>query len=99
MIGGFLEAVRYPQKSVCCCVLKQYVNKFSREVITSLILQPFLSSLLQCDVFVLHLIFTYCISSGEKGVSVKTGKPLHYKGTFFHRIIEGYVAQVCNLPF
>lgn len=44
-------------------------------------------------------VFTLCISSGEKGVSVKTGKPLHYKGTFFHRIIEGYVAQVCYLLF
>ncbi|KAL7112093.1 hypothetical protein ACP275_05G130700 [Erythranthe tilingii] len=33
------------------------------------------------------------LCTGEKGVSVKTGKPLHYKGTFFHRIIKGYLAQ------
>ncbi|KAK4401132.1 Peptidyl-prolyl cis-trans isomerase CYP95 [Sesamum angolense] len=33
------------------------------------------------------------LCTGEKGVSLKTGKPLHYKGTFFHRIIKGYVAQ------
>ncbi|KAK6782530.1 hypothetical protein RDI58_020326 [Solanum bulbocastanum] len=30
---------------------------------------------------------------GEKGVSSKTGKPLHYKGTFFHHIVKGSVAQ------
>lgn len=35
--------------------------------------------------------------SGEKGESPKTGKPLHYKGTFFHRIIKGSMAKVCHL--
>ncbi|EPS68763.1 hypothetical protein M569_06004, partial [Genlisea aurea] len=33
------------------------------------------------------------LCTGEKGTSVTTGKPLHYKGTFFHRIIKGYVVQ------
>ncbi|EYU29230.1 hypothetical protein ABFS82_05G127600 [Erythranthe guttata] len=33
------------------------------------------------------------LCTGEKGASLKTGRPLHYKGTFFHRIIKGYVAQ------
>ncbi|KAL0330836.1 UNVERIFIED_CONTAM: Peptidyl-prolyl cis-trans isomerase CYP95 [Sesamum angustifolium] len=33
------------------------------------------------------------LCTGEKGVSAKTGKPLHYKGTFFHRIKRGYLAQ------
>ncbi|KAK6164778.1 hypothetical protein DH2020_001642 [Rehmannia glutinosa] len=29
----------------------------------------------------------------EKGVGVSTGKPLHYKGSTFHRIIKGFMAQ------
>ncbi|KAL6536271.1 hypothetical protein OROGR_012843 [Orobanche gracilis] len=33
------------------------------------------------------------LCTGEKGVSLKTGKPLHYKGTFFHRIIRGHLAE------
>ncbi|KAL6545410.1 hypothetical protein OROGR_009284 [Orobanche gracilis] len=33
------------------------------------------------------------LCTGEKGISTKTGKPLHYKGTFFHRITKGNVAQ------
>ncbi|KAK6158803.1 hypothetical protein DH2020_006117 [Rehmannia glutinosa] len=33
------------------------------------------------------------LCTGEKGVSTKTGKPLHYRGTFFHLIIKGHVAQ------
>lgn len=41
-----------------------------------------------------------CWFSGEKGFSSKTGKPLHYKGTFFHRILKGSMAQVSfTLPF
>lgn len=32
---------------------------------------------------------------GEKGVGISTGKPLHYKGSTFHRIIKGFMAQVC----
>ncbi|KAL6547602.1 hypothetical protein OROHE_009307 [Orobanche hederae] len=34
------------------------------------------------------------LCTGENGVSLKTGKPLHYKGTFFHRIIKGHVAEI-----
>lgn len=34
---------------------------------------------------------------GEKGIGKSTGKPLHYKGSHFHRIIRGFMAQVCCL--
>ncbi|KAH7517277.1 hypothetical protein FEM48_Zijuj09G0046400 [Ziziphus jujuba var. spinosa] len=30
---------------------------------------------------------------GEKGIGKYTGKPLHYKGSHFHRIIKGFMAQ------
>lgn len=30
---------------------------------------------------------------GEKGIGISTGKPLHYKGCIFHRIIKGFMAQ------
>lgn len=33
------------------------------------------------------------LCTGEKGVGVSTGKPLHYKGCIFHRIIKGFMAQ------
>ncbi|KAM7521644.1 hypothetical protein LguiA_011546 [Lonicera macranthoides] len=33
------------------------------------------------------------LCTGEKGVEVSSGKPLHYKGTKFHRIIRGFMAQ------
>lgn len=33
------------------------------------------------------------LCTGEKGVGTRLGKPLHYKGTFFHRIIKGFIAQ------
>ncbi|GER29732.1 peptidyl-prolyl cis-trans isomerase [Striga asiatica] len=33
------------------------------------------------------------LCTGEKGVGATTGKPLHYKGTVFHRIIKGFMAQ------
>ncbi|EPS61145.1 hypothetical protein M569_13654 [Genlisea aurea] len=33
------------------------------------------------------------LCTGEKGVGVSTGKPLHYKGITFHRIIRGFMAQ------
>lgn len=33
------------------------------------------------------------LCTGEKGIGRTTEKPLHYKGTFFHRIIKGFMAQ------
>ncbi|KAK2987125.1 hypothetical protein RJ640_019685 [Escallonia rubra] len=33
------------------------------------------------------------LCTGEKGIGISTGKPLHYKGTAFHRIIRGFMAQ------
>ncbi|KAK6260030.1 hypothetical protein SCA6_014504 [Theobroma cacao] len=33
------------------------------------------------------------LCTGEKGVGKSTGKPLHYKGSFLHRIIKGFMAQ------
>ncbi|XP_024161433.1 peptidyl-prolyl cis-trans isomerase CYP63 isoform X2 [Rosa chinensis] len=33
------------------------------------------------------------LCTGEKGIGKSTGKPLHYKGTQFHRIIKGFMAQ------
>lgn len=33
------------------------------------------------------------LCTGEKGIGVSTGKPLHFKGSIFHRIIKGFMAQ------
>ncbi|KAI4341754.1 hypothetical protein MLD38_026439 [Melastoma candidum] len=33
------------------------------------------------------------LCTGEKGVGKSTGKPVHLKGSFFHRIIKGFMAQ------
>lgn len=33
------------------------------------------------------------LCTGEKGIGQKTGRPLHFKGSFFHRIIRGSMAQ------
>jgi cyclophilin family peptidyl-prolyl cis-trans isomerase len=33
------------------------------------------------------------LCTGENGIGPKSGKPLHYKGSFFHRIIKGSMAQ------
>eukprot|EP00992_Anisonema_acinus_P009510 TRINITY_DN5730_c0_g2_i1.p1 TRINITY_DN5730_c0_g2~~TRINITY_DN5730_c0_g2_i1.p1 ORF type:complete len:242 (+),score=25.58 TRINITY_DN5730_c0_g2_i1:62-787(+) len=34
-----------------------------------------------------------CLCTGEKGRSKISGKPLHYKGSTFHRIIPGFMCQ------
>ncbi|KAK9945216.1 hypothetical protein M0R45_010741 [Rubus argutus] len=33
------------------------------------------------------------LCTGEKGIGKSTGKPLHFKGSQFHRIIKGFMAQ------
>ncbi|KAG6703500.1 hypothetical protein I3842_07G088300 [Carya illinoinensis] len=33
------------------------------------------------------------LCTGEKGIGKSTGKPLHFKGSHFHRIIKGFMAQ------
>merc|ERR1719253_198249 len=33
------------------------------------------------------------LCTGEKGISKVTGKPLHYKGSIFHRIIPNFMLQ------
>ena len=38
------------------------------------------------------MVFSFSIISGEKGVG-KSGKPLHYKGSTFHRIIPSFMLQ------
>ena len=34
-----------------------------------------------------------CLCTGERGVGQKTGKALHFRGTIFHRVIKGFMAQ------
>lgn len=34
-----------------------------------------------------------CLCTGERGKGKKSGKPLHYQGTHFHRIVTGFVCQ------
>lgn len=33
------------------------------------------------------------LCTGEKGIDEKSGKPLHYKGTIFHRVIPNFMCQ------
>nr|CAD1819824.1 unnamed protein product [Ananas comosus var. bracteatus] len=37
------------------------------------------------------------LCTGEKGIGASTQKPLHFKGSNFHRIIQGFVAQVFDI--
>lgn len=34
-----------------------------------------------------------CLCTGEKGLGKKSGKPLHYKGTRFHRVVRNFIIQ------
>ena len=34
-----------------------------------------------------------CLCTGEKGQSPYSKKPLHFKGSIFHRVIRGFMAQ------
>ncbi len=34
-----------------------------------------------------------CLVTGEKGKGKESGKPLHYKGSPFHRIVKGFMSQ------
>ena len=38
-------------------------------------------------------LLTAPVCLGEKGVGKVTGKPLHYKGTPFHRIVKNFMIQ------
>jgi peptidyl-prolyl isomerase G (cyclophilin G) len=33
------------------------------------------------------------LSTGDKGIGKNTAKPLHYKGTVFHRVIKDFMIQ------
>ncbi|XP_047339233.1 peptidyl-prolyl cis-trans isomerase CYP95-like [Impatiens glandulifera] len=35
----------------------------------------------------------HALCTEEKGIGKKSGKPLHYKGSFFHRIVKGSMTQ------
>ena len=35
----------------------------------------------------------WCLVAGEKGDSATSGKPLHYKGSPFHRVVKDFMIQ------
>jgi cyclophilin family peptidyl-prolyl cis-trans isomerase len=37
-------------------------------------------------------------AAGEKGMG-RSGKPLHFKGSSFHRVITDFMCQVCSRTF
>lgn len=39
-----------------------------------------------------------CLCTGERGVGATTGKPLHFKGSLFHRVIPNFMLQVRHAP-
>ncbi|EFC49095.1 hypothetical protein NAEGRDRAFT_4843, partial [Naegleria gruberi] len=34
-----------------------------------------------------------CLCTGEKGIGVETKKPLHFKGSIFHRVVPEFIIQ------
>lgn len=53
--------------------------------------------MLNSEGFLFSYICYFIEYSGEQGIGPKSGKPLHYKGSFYHHIVKGYIAQVCLL--
>ena len=39
------------------------------------------------------------LCSGVNGVSRYSGRPLHYKGNRFHKIVKGFMAQAGDITF
>ena len=37
-----------------------------------------------------------CLCTGERGIGQMTGKPLHFKNSFFHRVIRGFMMQATS---
>lgn len=45
------------------------------------------------SVYLLLCGFFPSLSPGEKGIGKTTQKPLHYKGSLFHRIVKDFMIQ------
>ena len=52
----------------------------------------FLKMHLDADLLTLCCAYTGALCTGEKGIG-KSGKPLSYQGSRFHRVIQGYASQ------